>query len=146
MSVSLLPSSLYLHIRSLMSLFVSRSPHSPVGDLRAELSSVMRSFGSAARLFALPLAISQIEHILAVGPPAQQHNTKAIEQFLADELAELQRREPFKWSKQHQTTTSKQQQHTPKTNETQGEETGECKGGVSAPLSPRVFFPPHPIR
>ena len=68
----------------------------------------MRHFGSAGRIFALQIAIQQIEQIQQTqasgvatqGQPPQQ--TKALEQFLADELAELQRREPIKWSGKRQ--------------------------------------------
>lgn len=109
MSVSLLPSSVYTHLRGLLSSLVHRSLS--VSDVRREVSSLLRVFGASARLFALQLVVAHLDTIFA-----QQHDqhaqantqnaeqawreqsARALERLLKEEVEELQRREPFKWS------------------------------------------------
>jgi hypothetical protein len=94
MSVSVLPSSLYGAMRGLVRALATRGGHAPVGDLRSELAQTIRVYGQPARVLALQIAVQEM---LTTSAQQVASPSKALEQFLADELAELQRREPFKW-------------------------------------------------
>jgi len=123
MSVSLLPSSLVSSLRVLLHSLSSAGRALVVSEARGELGALLKQFGLAARLQALSQAAATVLHNAEGGvqqqqaqqqtpaqsptnagassgsssPPPSALGSKALEAWLSEEVAELQRREPARW-------------------------------------------------
>ena len=120
MSVSLLPSSLYSHLRSQLSALSCASKSLDVSARRGELLACIKLYGRAARLFALQVGAHAVisrdnEQQQQAGNTAAASNptspppgsslspgsgslgSKALDAWLSEEVCELQKREGKSW-------------------------------------------------
>ena len=107
--MSLLPSSLFTQLRTLLLHLSSASKSLHVSECRGELGALLKLYGRDARLFALQVAahtiISRGDEQSAAGAGSSQAGSptpsalgsKALEAWMSEEVCELQKRERDSW-------------------------------------------------